>query len=147
MLLGWLAFTNEPDQDIDGLLNWFKPSQPASALYKAGFTNEIEAVGSADSFSSGERVLNLTNGFVLIEGGGLTQSISNQFTLMPNNSVTGSDKLRLTITTSTGLFQGTATNAEGKTISVSGAVLQKQTNGFGQFLNGDQSGSVYLAPQ
>jgi len=147
MLLGWLTFTNEPDRDIDGLLNWFKPAQPASALYKAGFTNEIEAVGSAYSFSSGDRVLNLTNGYVLIEDGGLTQNISNQFTLSPNNIVAGSNKLRLTITTSTGLFQGTVTNAEGQTISISGAVLQEQTNGFGQFLNGAQSGSVYLAPQ
>jgi hypothetical protein len=45
MLLGWLAFTNEPDADIDGLLYWFKPAQPSSALYKAGFTNEIQAIG------------------------------------------------------------------------------------------------------
>ncbi len=98
-------------------------------------------------FGSSERVLNLTDGYVLIEGGGLTEAISNQFSLAPNNTVTGSNKLRLTFTTSTGLFQGTATNAQGKTISISGALLQNQTNGFGQFLNGDQSGSVYLAPE
>jgi uncharacterized repeat protein (TIGR02543 family) len=147
MLLGWLTFTNESDRDIDGQLNWFKPAQPASALYKAGFTNEIEAVGSAYSFSAGKRVLNLTNGYVLIQDGGLTQSISNQFTLEPDNIVAGSNKLDLATTTSTGLFKGAATNAEGKTISISGALLQKQTNGFGQFLNGDQSGSVYLAPR
>ncbi len=30
MLLGWLAFTNEPGQDIDGLLYWFRPAAPAS---------------------------------------------------------------------------------------------------------------------
>jgi uncharacterized repeat protein (TIGR02543 family) len=147
MLLGWLTFTNESDREIDGLLNWFKPSQPASALYKAGFTNQIEAAGSAYSFSSGERAIDLTNGYVLIEDGGLTQSISDPFTLAANNIVTGSNKLQLTITTSTGLFKGSATNAEGKIISFSGAVLQKQTNGFGQFLNGEQSGSADLAPQ
>jgi hypothetical protein len=80
----------------------------------------------------------------------LTQSISNTFTLAPNNIVTGSDKLKLTFTTPTpptGLFQGSVTNAEGKIVPFSGAVLQKQTNGFGQFLNGDESGSVSLAPQ
>ena len=147
VLFGWLTFTNEPDRDIDGLLNWFKPAQPASPLYKAGFTNEIEAVGSAYSFNSGERVPDLTNGYVLLENGGLAQSISDQFTLGPNNVVAGSNKLRLTITTSTGLFQGTLTNAEGKTISITGAVLQKQNDGFGQFLNGDQTGNVYLAPE
>lgn len=146
MLIGWLMFTNEPDRDIDGLAYWFKPAQPASALYKAGFTNAIEAAGSAYVFSRGERVVSLTNGYVLLEDGGLPQSISNQFTLASNNIVTGSNNLRLTITTATGLFQGTATNTAGKVISISGALLQKDTNGFGQFLDGDQSGGVYLAP-
>jgi hypothetical protein len=137
MLLGWLAITNEPDQDIAGVLNWFKPG---------GFTNEIQAVGSKYSFDKGERVLNLTNGYVLMDGGGLAQNISNQFTLEPNNNVKGSNKLTLTITPSSGLFQGAATNALGKTISLSGAVLQKRNSGFGQFLNHGQIGNVTLAP-
>ncbi len=140
MLLGWLAFTNEPDTDIDGLLYWFKPAQASSALYKAGFTNEIETIGSAYLLTTGEPVLDLTSGYVLMEGGGLGQSISNQFTLSSKNVVAGGNKLQLTITTSTGLFKGSATNAEGKTVSFNGAVLQNQTNGFGQFLNGQQSG-------
>jgi hypothetical protein len=147
MLFGWLAFTNEPNRDIDGLLSWFKPSQPPTTLYQAGFTNELEAAGSAYSWAQGTRVLNLTNGYVLLEDGGLAQSISNEFTLGANNLATGSNKLHLTITPSTGLFQGTTTNSAGKTVSFNGALLQKQTNGFGQFLNGDQSGSVDLSPQ
>jgi hypothetical protein len=147
MLLGCLAFTNEPDRDIDGLLYWFKPSQTTATRYKAGFTNVMEAAGSAYSLPKAARVLDLTNGYVFLEDGGLTQSISNEFILGANNIVTGSNKLRLTITTSTGLFQGTTTNAAGKTVSFTGAVLQKQTNGFGQFLNTNQSGSVSLTPQ
>jgi uncharacterized repeat protein (TIGR02543 family) len=147
MLLGWLAFTNEPDRDIDGLLHWFKPSQPTAKTYKAGFTNVFEAAGSAYSFTKGGRILNLTNGFVLLQDGGLTPSISNQFTLSSNNIVTGSNQLRMTMTTTTGLFQGTTTNAAGKSISFSGAVFQKLTNGFGQFLNTNQTGSVSLAPR
>jgi hypothetical protein len=147
MLLGWLTFTNEADRDIEGLLYWFKPAQPAATVYKAGFTNEMEAFGSAYLRTKGAPVLDLTNGFVLLEEGGLTASISNQFTLGTNNIVTGSDKLRLTITASTGLFQGSTTNAAGETLSIRGAVVQKQTNGFGLFLNGEQSGSVYLAPE
>jgi hypothetical protein len=82
-----------------------------------------------------------------LEGGGLTQSITNLFTLEANNVVKGSNKLSLTITTTTGLFKGTTTNSAGATISFNGAVFQKQTNGFGQFLNADQSGNVYVAPQ
>jgi hypothetical protein len=145
MIIGWLTFTNESDRDIDGQLSWFKPAQTSAATYKAGFTNEIEAVGSAYSFKSGEQVLNLTDGYVLLENGDLAQSISNQFTLASDNVATGTG-LHLTITPSTGLFSGTVANSGGKPISVSGAVLQKQTNGFGLFLNNAQSGSVYLAP-
>jgi uncharacterized repeat protein (TIGR02543 family) len=147
MLLGWLTFTNKQDRDIDGFLNWFKPSQTVATPYQAGFTNVVEAAGSAYLYTHGAPVLNLTDGYVLLEDGGLTQSISNQFTLGANNVVTGSDKLSLTITTTTGLFKGTTTNSAGATITFNGAVFQKQTNGFGQFLNGEQSGSVYVAPQ
>jgi hypothetical protein len=148
MLMGWLTFTNEPNRDIDGVLSWLKPAQAISVVYKAGFTNFDQLiVGSAYAFNSGERVLNLTDGGVTLEGAGLTQNIINQFTLAPNNVVTGSDKLHLTFTMATGLFQGTTTNAQGKTVSFSGAVLQKQTNGFGQFVNGAQTGSVSVSAQ
>jgi hypothetical protein len=148
MMLGWLSFiTNEPDRDIDGQLFWFKLIKPVTTLYPAGFTNEIRAAGSAYSYKKGVAMLNLTNGNVILTNGGLTQDITNPFVLGANNVVTGSNKLHLTFATSTGLFQGTTTNAEGKTISISGAVLQKQTNGYGLFLNGDQSGSVSITNQ
>jgi hypothetical protein len=142
MILGWLTFTNEPDRDIDGTLYWFKPSKPVTALYPAGFTNQMEVVGSEYSYTKDVPVLDLTNGYVWLEDGGLTQSISNQFALSSNNIVTGSNKLKMTLTTTTGLFQGATTNATGKSVSFSGAVLQKQNIGYGQFLNAPQSGSV-----
>lgn len=153
MLLGWLTFTNEPDRDIDGFLNWFKPAQTAKTYYQAGFTNtSLEALGSAFVLPTGAPVLNLTDGYVLLTGGGLSQSISNSLSLGAKNVVTGGDKLHLTFTTtstSAGLFQGTTTNAAGATVTFNGVVFQKQTNGFGLFLNAaqEQSGSVYLAPQ
>jgi uncharacterized repeat protein (TIGR02543 family) len=146
MLLGWLTFTNEADSDISGQLSWFKPAQ-SGAVYPAGFTNEVGAIGSAYSLPKGARVLNLTNGYVHLQDGGLPQAISDPFTLGANNVVAGSDKLSVTITTTTGLFKGAATNSLGATVSFTGAVFQKQTNGFGQFLNANQTGSVYLAPQ
>jgi uncharacterized repeat protein (TIGR02543 family) len=147
MLLGWLTFTNESSSDINGLLNWFRPAQSSAALYKAGFTNGVEAFGSAYSLPKDATVLDLTEGYVLLTNGGLTQSISNEFNLEANNVVKGSNKLSLTLTTTSGLFKGTTTNALGATISFTGAVFQKQTNGFGQFLNADQTGGVYIAPQ
>ncbi len=147
LLLGWLTFANEPESDLSGTLQWFKPAMPRTPLYPAGFTNQLEAAGSAYSLGAGARVLNLTNGYVLLENGNLPQSISNQFVLGANNKVTGGDKLILTFTTANGLFQGSVTNAAGKPIPISGAVLQKQNAGFGLFLNGGQSGGAHLAPQ
>lgn len=146
LVIGWLTFTNEPDRDIDGVVNWFKPALASSSLYSLGFTNQIEVAGSVYALPAGAPVLKLTNGYVLLQDGGLSQSISNQFVLGVNNKVTGGDKLTLTFTPATGLFQGSTTNASGKTVTFSGAVLQKQTNGFGQFLNAPQSGTVSLIP-
>ena len=71
----------------------------------------------------------------------------NQFFLGTNNLVLGSEKLSLTINTASGLFQGSTTNGEGKTIPFSGALLRKQNAGFGQFLGTNQTGSVSLQPQ
>jgi hypothetical protein len=147
MLLGWMTFTNETGSDVNGQLRWFKPAQSGAATYPAGFTNIVQAIGSAYSLAKGARVLNLTNGDVVLQDGGLAESIGDQFTLGANNVVTGSNKLSVTITTTTGLFKGSATNSLGATVSFTGAVFQNQTNGFGQFLNGNQTGGVYLAPQ
>jgi hypothetical protein len=138
MVFGWLQFTNQPPQNVGGMLDWIRPGS---------FTNEIPVVGSPYSLPKGGSVLDLSNGYIVFSGGGLLQSITNQFTLGANNVVKGSDGLKLTLTTSSGLFQGTATNASGKTISFSGAVLQNQTDGFGQFQNAGQIGNLYLAPQ
>jgi hypothetical protein len=138
MLLGWLAFTNEPGQDVEGTLTWLK---------SGSFTNQIAVVGSTYVVTKGEAAINLSQGYVLLQGGGLTSSITDTFTLGANNIVKGSDKLALTITTANGLFQGTATNSEGKTITIHGALLQNGTNGYGQFLNAGQIGNVFLGPQ
>jgi hypothetical protein len=104
-------------------------------------------IGSTYLFTKGKPVLDLSKGYVFLQGGGLAESISNQFNLSANSIVTGSNKLALTMATATGLFQGTATNAQGKIITISGAVLQNETNGFGQFLNAGQIGNASLAPQ
>jgi hypothetical protein len=119
-------------------LTWFK---------SGSFTNPIGVVGSTYVVPKGEAVLNLSDGYVLLQGGGLTSSITDPFTLGANNVVKGSNKLALTITTANGLFQGTATNSEGKTITIHGALLQNATNGYGQFLNAGQIGNVFLAPE
>jgi hypothetical protein len=146
-MLGWLAFTNEPDRDIDGLLSWVKSPGRSTPLYRGGFTNEPEAAGSRYGLTNGAQALDVVNGTVILAKGNLPESITNQFFLGPNNLVIGSNKLSLKISTSSGLFQGTTISGSGKTIAISGALLQKQGAGFGQFIGADQSGSVSLEPR
>ena len=142
---GWLTFTNDPESDLSGSVNWIKLALSSAKLYPAGFTNWFDAVGSVYGFTNGVRVLSLTNGVATFEGGNLSQSITNQFWLGTNNLVTGSNKLSLKITTTSGLFQGGFINpATGKSNSFSGALLQKQNAGYGYFLGTNQTGSVTL---
>ena len=84
-ILGWLTFSNAPDSDISGLLNWIKPAQPAARLYPAGFTNVTGAIGSAYQFTSGVPVLDFSAGQLSLTNGNL-QSFTNQFVLEPTTS-------------------------------------------------------------
>ncbi len=142
MLLGMLSFTNETDRDIDGFLEWFKPEQVSAATYPAGFTNEMRAMGSIYSYTKGTPILDFTDGLLTVDG-----EATNSFTLSPKSIATGADKLHLTFSTSSGLFQGTTTNTERKTISFAGAILQKQEYGYGQVVTGKTTEAVRVSPQ
>ncbi len=154
-ILGWLTFASETNTDITGLLNWFKLPQAGTRFYPAGFAFQSEAEGSIYSpnyyaTTNGSPVLNFTNGLVVLEGGNLSQSITNEILLAGNNRVTNqsNNKLSLTITTSSGLFQGSVVaSATGKSIAFSGAVLQKQNIGNGVFLGTNQTGRVLFGPR
>ena len=135
-LLGWLTFTNAPEGDIAGGLGWFRPMQPSSALYTMGFSVMTEAVGSRYTRPpTGTRVLNFTNGMVILSDGNLSESFTNQVSLNTNNTVVnlGSNGLQLTINVANGLFSGKAQDpATGTHQSFKGIVLQKQ-NAAGGF--------------
>jgi subtilase family protein len=145
MVLGWLGFTNELTNDIDGLVTWIKPGQPASKLYPGGFTNQTEAIGSLYLFTNTVPVLNFSTGQVSLVNGNMAAGITNQVVLGANNKVTDTNKLSLTITTTSGLFKGNVVNpATGKAISFNGVLLQKQDFGSGSFLGTNQTGRVFF---
>ncbi len=150
-ILGELHFAPESASDLAGPIHWYKLAQPRSRYYPTGFafTNGLEAVGSAYSFTRGVPLLTLTNGgVVLLEGGDLAEIITNVFTLDLNNRVTGPNKLSVSITPSTGLFHGRVINpATSRPITINGVLLLKQNAGFGQFLSTNQSGPVYFGPR
>ena len=149
-LIGWLQFdTNAPLDDLSGLVDWFKPSQPYTRYYPAGFTNQSTLIGSryVAPTNSTDRVLELTNGVVILTGGNLSQAWTNDFVMSANNRVTNAspNKLSVTLSLGTGLFRGKFydTNVL-RTASFSGALLQKSTNGIGYFLGTNQSGRAVI---
>jgi hypothetical protein len=149
-LIGWLQFnTNAPLDDVTGSVAWFRPAQPGAQYYPAGFTNVCSVVGSryVAPASSIDRVLAMTDGVVLLSGGNLSQVWTNNIVLEANNQVSNASTNRLTvsISTATGLFQGTFLDpAVNRTVNFSGVLLQKSTNGAGFFLGEDQAGWVQI---
>jgi len=149
---GWVSFvTNGASQEVTGSVNWLKPAGLPGKPYpnSPGFTNEVGVVGSLYSYTSGARVLNWTNGLIELAGGGLSQDMIYEVTLGAKNTLSGTtNKLNLTLTTASGLFQGTVPEPGSKTgYSVSGVLLQGNNAGYGLFLGPTNTGSVYLGPE
>jgi hypothetical protein len=94
--------------------------------------------------------LNLTNGVTVLQLAQISPALTNHFVLTINSTtvkITSPDKLSMGMSWTTGSFKGTAFNpATGASIPISGVVLKDQNAGFGFFINGDQSGSVFLGP-
>jgi hypothetical protein len=147
-ILGWLTFANEQTNDIEGAPVWIKLPQPTAKVYPAGFTNQIPGLfGSLFQFTNGVPVLDFAAGELWLTNGNLAQSFTNQFVLGDNNKVTSTNKMSLTILSSSGLFTGSVVNPETKKmIPIHGAVLQKQNIGAGYFLGTNESGAVFLGP-
>jgi hypothetical protein len=147
-VLSWTTFADSSSNSPTGLLSWIKPTLPLTRYYSGGFTNETQLMGSLYvAPATTNRVLNLTNAFVVLAGGNLSQPFTNNVVLGLDNKVTNtrSNSLVLTIALPKGLFTGTATEpGTGKTIPLRGTLLQKQNLGCGFFLGTNQSGRVTL---
>ena len=154
LVQGWLSFlTNGAALDLAGPVGWFKLGGVSGKLYPSGFAfpDGVGVTGSVYAFTNGVRVLDWTNGagIIELEGGNLPDSITNGLILGSNNKVSATNKLSkltLTLTTASGLFQGSVPTAGGKSIPVSGVLLQNANAGYGLFLGTNQSGGVSLLP-
>jgi hypothetical protein len=81
----------------------------------------------------------------VLQLGNPVQSFTNNFTLGTDNKISSANGLKATITTSSGLFKGTAISLGNSTsVPINGVILQKQNSAFGFFLSNGQSGAVYL---
>jgi hypothetical protein len=144
-LLGWATFADGPTTDFDGVMSWIKPVLSTTKYYPDGFTSEAALLGSryAPPVGATNRVLGQTNTVVLLTGGNLSHSFTNEVVLGMSSKVTNvsSNTLAISFTLASGLFSGNFTPA-GETMAVSfrGAVLQKANYGSGYFLGTNQSG-------
>jgi hypothetical protein len=150
LLIGWLNFTNAPDTDIAGFVDWFKLGQVVTNAYPGGFLIQSEPIGSLYSFTNGVPVLSFGggSGSLVLENGGLPQSLTNSISLNSANQFSSPSPLTLSLTPSTGLLKGSLRDpaVSRKTIPLNGVVLQKQNLGAGYFSFTNQIGRVLLLP-
>ena len=138
--------------DVSGLLMWTKPAGVAGMLYPTGFVSEVTTIGSRYlAPASGNRALNFSNSVVRLEGGNLAAPSTHDVFLSEFNKVTllsaGTNKLAITLSTSSGLISGSFINPQTlKKSVIKGALLQRQNFGNGYFLGTNQSGSVFFGP-
>ena len=149
-ILGWLTLADTGSSDVSGLLMWTKPAGVAGTLYPTGFVSDVTTIGSRYlAPASGNRALNFSNSVVRLEGGNLSAPLTQYVYLSEFNKVSlltaGTNKLAITLSTSSGLMSGSFVNPETlKKSVVKGTLLQRQNLGSGYFLGTNQSGSVFF---
>jgi hypothetical protein len=131
-----------------GNLTW-KSTVPTSKFYPPGFDFEdsLETASSVYVLATGAPIFTWNSGVAVLQGAGLSQSITNPFTIGANNKVTGDNGMKLTFTPASGTFKGSVVNPDtGKPLNISGIALQSEDAGFGEFATTNQTGSVLLLP-
>ena len=79
-VISWMQFnTNLPASDLSGQFIWIKPAGLSTKSFPAGFTNSVEAVGSAFTPATAGPILNLPNLDLVFSGGGLQVPFTNSF--------------------------------------------------------------------
>ncbi len=149
-LISWITFTNDVATDFNGRFNWFSYSN-STTYYPQGFTNEAMLLGSRFlAPNATNRMLALSNATVGFTNSNLVADFTNHIALDAKGKVTNqsTNKLSLSISSSSGLFSGSVTPPlGGKVIPFKGAVLQKQNRGAGFFPGTNQNGGVSLLPR
>lgn len=149
-VFGWLTLIDTTTNDVSGLVLWTRPGGVKGALHPAGFTNELESLGSRYvAPATGSRVLGFSSAAVVLDGGNLPSALTNAVVLNAHNKVTvdapNPQKLSLTLAVSSGALRGNFTHPQtGKSTPVKGVLLQKQNVGAGFFPGTNQSGRAFL---
>jgi len=144
-ILGWI--TNQPGSGLVGTVSWIKTANPAASIYPAGLTNLASVAGWPYIPPTASRIIPLTNGVAIFEGGNLDTPLANLFTLTSANQILDdsvTNKFKLTFTRSSGLVTGSITPSGTRALVIRGAVSQDLGMGFGYFLSTNSSGRFVL---
>jgi hypothetical protein len=147
--LGWLEIINHR---LAGKVIWIKPAgvQSSAKSYSGGFTNRADAAGLTYSPPArNQQIFSWKWGQAILSGAQISGLWTNQFYLDPaaHQFVPDNSTLKLTITPSSGLFQGSIVNPDtGVPVKFQGVLFQDVNVGLGYFLNANQSGQIYLGP-
>ncbi len=68
-LIGWLSFSNAPQQTIQGELTWIKQAGVKGKNYPAGFDLEVDARGAAYANRPGASILGTSSASLVLIGG------------------------------------------------------------------------------
>lgn len=151
---GWNLFTNDGIISLPPYASWINPTNSSkTAAYRSGFTNDSAVLSGQYYNPAASPLLDLTSGTAVLSGAGLTNSITNSFTLSSTglikftNIVANSNKLTLTITKNTGAISGTFVSppTSHTKIKVNGVLLQGSTNAEGYFILDGESGTLELS--
>jgi len=145
-LFGWLTITNGEVNDVSGTLWWIKPGTVGGTFYPAGFSNQVEVIGSRYvAPARGTPVLALVNGVVILSGGNLPEPFTNSITLGGDNRIVGDNQLALTISPVKGSVAGSFVDpGANRRRTVKGVALPKQNQARGFFLGTSESGRVFV---
>lgn len=146
LTIGWMDFPGKSSDGFNGQSVWIKPGG-VSKLYAGGVTTGLTVSGSLYKVPPAFHAFGSSR--VVLSGGGLSSPITNSVTWGADNKmvIQKGASLKLSLTTSSGLFKGTTVDpTTGHAVSFQGVLLEKNNVGLGFFLGADQSGTVSFAP-
>jgi plastocyanin len=152
-LVSWVTVNPaSPSNAVSGALSWIKPPVPGDKHYPGGFQVDAAWTGAVYARPPARvPVLSFSDATLVLEGGGLTQAITNEVTLGSNNRVTAptaGHQLSLTFKPASGSFSGKFMDpATGKPMKITGVALQPNNTARGCFLGSSLSGRVLLQPR
>lgn len=148
ILAGWINAPTNQTGSLTGRVSWIKAQGASLTTYPAGFSNNVELLAAPfKTPAKGVRAMNWITGLAEITGAEVLDGVTNQVKLTTTNTFTFLDSnaaaLKLTFDTKTASVQGSFIHpGTGATNRLRGVVFQGDHGIHGQFVEGDQTGSL-----